>query len=190
MNIYTKTGDNGQTGLFGGQRIHKSHPRIHAYGTIDELNAQLGVVLAHPSSAALDLYPFLQPVQQELFVIGSHLSTPYDPSQPAPPSLPELNNSCVQRLEAHIDQLQATLPELKQFIIPGGTLTASSLHVARTVCRRAERMAVELSQIEEIAPVIIQYLNRLSDLLFVLARAHNHSGQQTETTWNPDTSKQ
>lgn len=187
MKIYTKTGDNGTTGLFGGQRVSKTDPRLEAYGTIDELNAVLGVVQSsiRPTlTLPLELSPLLQQVQIDLFVLGSHLATPYV-EETIPKSLPNLRTDAVVWVENIIDYFEATLPPLKNFILPGGSATGSMLHVARTVCRRAERNVIILSETSYIKPEIIIYLNRLSDGLFVLARAVNQAENQPELPWQP-----
>jgi cob(I)alamin adenosyltransferase len=173
MKIYTKTGDSGDTGLFGGPRVPKDDLRIEAYGTVDELNAQLG--LARSESLPPDVDALLGRLQNELFVVGAELATP----QPHP-HVPRIEAAHVAALEQAIDQAEAQLPPLREFILPGGTRAAALLHVARAVCRRAERRVVRLSRREgeNVSPQVVVYLNRLSDLLFVLARQMNaHSGQ-------------
>lgn len=188
MKIYTKTGDAGETGLFCGTRITKSHPRINAYGQVDELNAHIGLARAAANEKAKTtkdnsiLLQSLEPVQHELFIIGSHLANQCSPAE-TPKTLPPLPEGAIERMESDIDEASESLPELDHFILPGGSVVASQLHVARTVCRRAERAAVELSQQEEVAPILIQYLNRLSDLLFVLARKTNAASGKSETAW-------
>lgn len=178
MKIYTRTGDKGETGLFGGQRVPKTHVRIEAYGTIDELNANLGLVISNGS----DNVETLQTIQGDLMILGSHLATPYSKDK-IPDALPNLRNDSIKWLEDTIDTLDKDLPELKNFILPGGSTAASELHVARTICRRAERRVIELSKTEYVNPEIITYLNRLSDCLFTLARFENKASNQTETTW-------
>jgi len=185
MSIYTKTGDEGKTSLFGGKRVSKADLRITAYGQVDELNANIGLLLAKNETTALSIGTIadvLEPVQHELFVIGSHLATPHDPNN-TPDALPSLDHASTGRLEEQIDTLDAELPELKNFILPGGAPSAAQAHIARTVCRRAERAVVLLAEREEIHPDIQQYLNRLSDFLFVLARAFNHAAGVKETNW-------
>lgn len=195
MKIYTKTGDTGQTSLFGGQRITKSHQRIGAYGSIDELNAHIGNIralltsLTAPSSAetpsltdtAID--NALHRIQEELLTIGSHLATPYNPTEGAPSTLPPLRSTSVEALEQWIDQLESTLTPLRKFILPGGNTAAAATHIARTVCRRAERHVVQLHHNEAVDPTILKYLNRLSDALFVLARVLNTQTGTPETEW-------
>ncbi|MFC1598245.1 cob(I)yrinic acid a,c-diamide adenosyltransferase [Patescibacteria group bacterium] len=186
MKIYSKKGDTGETSLFGGARVTKAHLRIEAYGQVDELNAALGVVLAlenqQPSKQSFNLTSLLQPVQQELFVLGSHLATQYD-TKDIPDTLPTLDAQAVDQLESQIDKLSKDLAPLETFIIPGGTTVAAQLHMARTVCRRAERAVVRLAAEEELLPDIAKYLNRLSDFLFILARASNQAADEAEQTW-------
>ncbi|HEX9611867.1 MAG TPA: cob(I)yrinic acid a,c-diamide adenosyltransferase [Gemmatimonadales bacterium] len=182
MKIYTKTGDSGQTGLFGGGRVSKNDPRVAAYGEVDELNAALGVALAlEPRTFARDL---LERVQRDLFTIGAELATPdpakLDKTLKSGPLKPEATLA----LEAEIDRYQGTLPPLKHFILPGGVPKAAALHAARTVCRRAERAVVALSETGAVlSPHILPHLNRLSDLLFVLARAANAAASVPEVQW-------
>jgi len=179
MKIYTKTGDDGETGLYGGGRVRKDHARIEAYGTVDELNAALGVVRAE--SLDLDLETLLRRIQNALFDVGSELATP----QPAVLTS-RVGPGDVAALEAAIDLYDSQLPPLKTFILPAGTRPAGLLHVARTVCRRGERWVVRLQDITEqpISPVIVVYLNRLSDLLFVLARLVNQRAGQCDDPWS------
>ncbi|NNE33854.1 MAG: cob(I)yrinic acid a,c-diamide adenosyltransferase [Rhodothermales bacterium] len=190
MKIYTKTGDKGTTGLFGGGRVPKHHPRIEAYGTVDEINSFLGFSLSMiidsemPSEHRAWANVLLVEIQNSLFVVGAELATP----DGAKPTIPRISQAAVARLEAAIDEMEVDLPPLKSFILPGGSGAASSLHVARTVCRRAERMVTKLREeididIEELIPI---YLNRLSDLLFVLARWVNYKGGQKEIEWHAD----
>lgn len=178
MKIYTKTGDAGETGLFGGRRVAKDVARIEAYGTVDELNAFLG--LAVHTCTSHDLQARLQRVQGELFQVGADLATPLD----APSDyIARLDAAPHRRLEAEIDEWEALLPPLTTFILPGGSETGATLHIARTICRRAERRVVSLAQAEAINDAIIIYLNRLSDWLFVLARLVNHRQNMPETPW-------
>jgi cob(I)alamin adenosyltransferase len=180
MKIYTKTGDDGQTGLFGGGRVAKDDPRIEAYGTVDELNAALGVARAEKPPADIDAV--LDELQHDLFTVGAELATP-DASRRA---VPPITSEHISRLEAAIDRFEATLAPLKQFILPGGTRAASALHFARTVCRRAERRLVTLATAEGAGAVsseLIVYLNRVGDLLFVLARAANTTAGQADVPW-------
>ncbi|MFH1426101.1 MAG: cob(I)yrinic acid a,c-diamide adenosyltransferase [Candidatus Kerfeldbacteria bacterium] len=184
MKIYTKTGDTGETNLLCGARITKAHPRIEAYGTVDELNACLGIAIAdgRERNTGINVERLLRPIQRELFIIGSHLATQCEPSTMSK-SIPPLKDDAVQHLEHEIDELSESLPPLKNFILPGGTTTGAHLHLARTVCRRAERAVIRLSQNEEIPPIMVRYLNRLSDYLFVLARAVNADQGASEETW-------
>lgn len=179
MKIYTKTGDSGETGLFAGPRVRKDHPRIEAYGTVDELNAVLGLVRTEELPTAVD--HLLTAIQNELFALGAELATP-DALAHGTATLAEKH---IEMLERAIDHYEDALPPLKQFILPGGTRTAALLHIARTVARRAERLVVSLSAspAERIRPQAIIYLNRLSDLLFVLARAVNASSGVADTPW-------
>lgn len=179
MKIYTKTGDSGQTGLFGGPRVAKDDPRIEAYGTVDELNAALGA--ARAEALPVEIEACLQRVQNELFSIGSELATP----RPAEKGMILLNDGHVTHLEQAIDSLEAQLPALTQFVLPAGNRAATSLHVARGVCRRAERRVVTLGQLPgvDLSPRIVWYLNRLSDYLFVAARAANHLAGVPDVPW-------
>ena len=172
MKIYTKTGDQGETGLFAGPRVSKDHPRIEACGTIDELNAVLGQTRGRDSDPLVD--EILGDVQNDLFSLGAELSTP-DPRRHA---LTLLADSRVEALEVAIDQIEERLPPLTQFILPGGDETAAALHLARSVARRAERRVVTLSREgPAVSARLIRYLNRLGDLLFVMARlANQHAG--------------
>lgn len=187
MKIYTKTGDAGQTGLFAGGRVSKDHARINAYGTVDELNAFLGVARTECAEAAdiqanlPTLAPLLATLQNELFDLGAELASP----NPAETRVPRVGEAQVAALEQAIDTYDAELPPLKTFILPGGTRTAAALHVARTVCRRAERAVVHLANLpdEHVSPLAIAYLNRLSDLLFVLARAANAAAGRDDVQW-------
>jgi cob(I)alamin adenosyltransferase len=179
MRIYTKTGDDGTTGLFGGERVRKSDARVGAYGDVDELNAALGAAVA---GGAGELGGVLLGVQRELFVLGADLATPKGQQAPY---LPRLTPQHVAALEGLIDEYDARLPELRSFILPGGCPLAARLHLARTVCRRAERATVALAAQTDIGPVPVQYLNRLADLLFVLARWANRAAGVAETEWAP-----
>lgn len=186
MKIYTKTGDSGETSLFGGQRITKSHQRIGAYGSIDELNAHIGNIRAHITLKTTDITSIdaaLQRVQEELLTIGSHLATPYNPTEGAPATLPPLNINSITELEQWIDEMEKTVQPLSRFILPGGNTAAAATHIARTVCRRAERYAVQLHHNEAVDPTILKYLNRLSDALFVLARTLNSQTNTPEIEW-------
>jgi cob(I)alamin adenosyltransferase len=176
VKIYTKTGDAGETGLFGGGRVPKDDPRVRAYGDVDELNAALGLAASlDPAGFESD---FLQSLQRDLFAIGAELATPN-----AGKVREQVSTDRVSAIEQIIDKHEATLPPLKNFILPGGTPKAAALHLARTTCRRAERAVVTLSRDQKINPVIIHYLNRLSDLLFVLARAVNKQAGRADIVW-------
>ncbi len=179
MKIYTKTGDQGETGLFGGPRVAKDDARIEAYGTVDELNSVLG--LARSCILPTDLDRLVERIQNELFSLGAQLATP----NPSAHQTALIGQAEIARLESAIDEYEARLEPLKQFILPGGTAAASHLHLARTVCRRAERRLVTLvrSSPLPIATELVVYLNRLSDLLFVLARAANHVTGTADVPW-------
>jgi cob(I)alamin adenosyltransferase len=181
VKIYTKTGDAGETGLFGGPRVRKSDHRVEAYGDVDELNAAVGVVRAQVEDPELERH--LARIQDELFCIGAELATPHGAK--ARSAIPVVEPRWVERLEAAIDAWEEELPPLRQFVLPGGTRTAAALHLARCVCRRAERRAVALAAEAELAPAALAYLNRLSDLLFVAARIANHRAGRAETAWDP-----
>ncbi|GJQ19675.1 MAG: ATP--cob(I)alamin adenosyltransferase [Bacteroidia bacterium] len=176
MKIYTRTGDGGETSLFGGGRVPKNAPRIEAYGTIDELNSHLGAARAQGPSPDLDA--LLMTIQDRLFVLGAQLATVKGETV-------KITGSDIAELESAIDRLEAGLPPLKTFIVPGGGRVGSALHVARTVCRRAERLVVALHRTDRIDPSIIVFLNRLSDLLFVMARHANRTDNAPETPWSP-----
>jgi cob(I)alamin adenosyltransferase len=176
MRIYTRTGDAGLTGLYGGGRVPKSDPRIAAYGAIDELNAQLGVCRAAGLPSNVDAV--LAPLQHELFSLGAELSSPESSS-----GLGLLEEAQVTALEQTIDRFEAELTPLKTFILPGGSAAAAALHVARVSCRRAERDVVALTAAAEVRPVILKYMNRTSDLLFVLARYSNHAAGVPDVPW-------
>jgi cob(I)alamin adenosyltransferase len=177
MKIYTKTGDAGETGLWGGQRVSKDALRVHAYGTADECNAAIGVARAAGLDAGLDA--ILNQVQAQLFVVGADLATPGEGGA----SIPRVGAEEIGFLEAQIDALEAELEPLKQFILPGGTAAAASLHLARTICRRAERWSVSLAHEEAISADVLMYLNRLSDFLFVAARAANARAATPDVPW-------
>lgn len=172
MKIYTRTGDAGQTSLRWGERVPKSAPRVEAYGTVDELNAFIGLALALGGNLPGALRQMLMRVQRDLFDVGADLASPPDKSRG---QAPKVSEPLVERLEADIDQLEAGLEPLRHFILPGGTGAAAALHVARTVARRAERRLVALAEQEPVDPVLLKYLNRLSDFLFVAARAANQA---------------
>ena len=181
MKIYTKTGDAGDTALFGGGRVPKSHPRVEAYGDVDELNATLGVVLATQPMARID--DVVSPIQQDLFAIGALLATPDREKMDRHLEKAKIDDARIAELERAIDAGDDELEPLKAFIMPGGTPKAAALHVSRTVCRRAERRVVELARAEAIPSIVVIYLNRLSDLLFTLARVANKRGGSAEVEW-------
>jgi cob(I)alamin adenosyltransferase len=176
MKIYTKTGDDGETGLWGGLRVAKDDLRVQAYGTVDECNAALG--LAQASNMPAELSAIVNQVQNQLFVVGADLATPGEAA-----SIPRVGEAEVAFLEQHIDRLEASLEPLKQFILPGGTPAAAHLHLARTVCRRAERLVVGLAREESVNQQVGIYLNRLSDFLFVAARAANAQAGVDDVPW-------
>lgn len=178
MKIYTKTGDSGETGLFKGERVPKHDLRVEAYGNVDECNAILGVCLNHIQSE--DIKQLLAIVQNDLFEVGADLATP---PQMEDDSHWRIGSEMTSRLEKSIDHYEANLPTLMNFILPGGSAGGAHLHFARTVCRRAERSVTRLAEQQQINPEIIRYLNRLSDLLFVIARAENHNCKSPETIW-------
>ncbi len=180
MKIYTKTGDEGKTSLFGGKRVWKDDLRIQSYGTVDELNSLIGVALTEIKNK--ELKKILSSIQHELFNLGSDLASPeYKSSKKF--SIPRINEINAKRLEGLIDKVDNKLSRLKNFILPGGLKGAALLHHARTVCRRAEREVISLSKIEKVNPEIKIYLNRLSDLLFVLARFENFSYKHPDVEW-------
>ena len=181
MKIYTKTGDSGETSLFGGGRVPKDHPRVAAYGDVDELNSELGVVRATAPEGFFD--DLLESIQRDLFSIGGYLATP-DP-EPVKKSLEKatLSSSRVSEFERIMDAAEEELSPLRAFVLPAGTPLAASLHLARTVCRRAERSVVHLAHSNDVPEPFIVYLNRLSDLLFILARLANHRDGISDVTW-------
>lgn len=177
MKIYTKTGDTGQTSLFGGQRLPKDNLRIEAYGTVDELNACLGLLRDHTS--AEEPRRLLLIIQNRLFTLGAHLATAPGKDSPAP----DLSDDDINLLEQSMDLMDAQLAPLRNFILPGGSPAISFGHLARTVCRRAERRVVSLAQLEDTPEILIRYLNRLSDFLFILTRFIAHEEQVEEVIW-------
>jgi cob(I)alamin adenosyltransferase len=181
VKIYTKTGDSGETGLFGGPRVRKSDARVEAYGDVDELNAAIGAARALVEDPEIDAQ--LARVQEELFCVGAELATPHGAK--ARSAIPPVDAAWAARLEQAMDGWDAELPALSRFVLPGGTRTAAALHVARTVCRRAERRVVSLAAEVELEPVVLAYLNRLSDFLFVAARVANHRARKEEPLWDP-----
>lgn len=182
-NLYTGTGDAGMTSLVGGTRISKDDIRIESYGTIDELSSMLGLLLALTDSS-IAIQAQLRHIQNKLFNIGAYLAT-----QPAPGTEPEpkgLTDEDIKDLEEGIDALDAEVPKANAFILPGGTVGAAQAHVARTVCRRAERHIIRLSRESYVSPILIKYINRLSDFLFILARAYNFNAQVEDYIWQKD----
>ncbi len=180
MKIYTKTGDKGQTSLIGGTRVFKSHDRIHTYGTVDELNSSIGLVRDQEVNA--NRREFLKEIQDRLFTIGSSLAS--DPEKTTI-KIPDLLESDVTWLEEEIDRMNAQLPDLRFFVLPGGHQSVSFCHLARCVCRRAERLAIGLRQEEYVNELVIKYLNRLSDYLFVLSRMMAQELGAEEIPWKP-----
>lgn len=185
MKIYTKTGDEGMTSLVGGERVSKTHIRVESYGTIDELNSHIGLLSAH----AEELLPaddpdviLLEAVQNHLFVVGSYLATNQENRQLREKAI--LTPNAVEMLEKAIDRIQETLPPFRAFLLPGGGVAASQAHVCRTVCRRAERVILALSQEAEVNDLVRQYVNRLSDYLFILARKLNIVAGKEEKKWD------
>jgi cob(I)alamin adenosyltransferase len=182
VKIYTRKGDGGETGLFGGGRVPKAHVRVDACGDVDELNAALGV--ARAVVADEEIRTRLSRIQNDLFSLGASLATPGAEDGSARPSTPPLPTARVQEMEGWIDAASGETPPLRNFILPGGSEGAATLHLARTICRRAERAVVRLSLREAADPVVLQYLNRLSDLLFALARLENHRAGVPDVVWN------
>lgn len=182
MRIYTKTGDDGTTGLFGGQRVPKEHIRIESYGTVDELNAVIGVALSCETS--ITLHDELQEISRLMFTVGSDLATPHHP--PVSYNIPRISKEHITNLERLIDAHEAVLPPLKNFILPGGVLAAAHLHLARTICRRAERIVSVLVKEEDVGPDLLPFLNRLSDYLFVAARRANYDAQVLDIPWHSE----
>lgn len=181
MKIYTKTGDAGETGLFGGGRVPKDHIRVAAYGDVDELNSAIGVARAtQPVPFSDDL---LESIQRDLFALGGHLATPHPEKVRKALEKAELSDARVTLFERLMDEADQELPPLKAFVLPAGTPKAAALHLARTICRRAERSVVALAHEEEVEELFLVYLNRLSDLLFTLARLANHREGKGDVTW-------
>ena len=179
--IYTKTGDKGATSLIGGTRVPKSHIRIESYGTVDELNSYLGMVSDMATNEKITLW--IREIQDRLFTIGTELAT--DPNKNVTMKLPKLEPEDIDWLEHNIDEIESTLPELRSFILPGGNLASSTCHVARCICRRAERICVQMLEAgENVEPLVIKYLNRLSDFLFVLCRYISSVNRSEEVLWH------
>ncbi len=181
MKIYTKTGDAGETGLFGGGRVHKDDLRVDAYGSVDELNAALGVARTLVSDPEIEGH--LLRIQDELLCVGAELATPHGAK--ARSAIPPFDPAWTGELETAIDRWDGELPPLAEFLLPGGGRLAAALHVARCVCRRAERRVVALHRQAALDPRVLAYLNRLSDFLFVAARVANHREHVAETPWDP-----
>lgn len=181
MPIYTRTGDTGSTGLLGGVRVPKDHPRVAAYGDVDELNAVIGLARATAPAELAD--PLLEAVQRDLFSLGGHLATP-DPTKVAKAlERATLSPDRIREFELVMDAADQELGALRAFVLPGGAPKAAALHLARTVCRRAERSVVRLAHESEVPDLFLVYLNRLSDLLFTLARLANHRAGVGDVTW-------
>jgi cob(I)alamin adenosyltransferase len=182
MKIYTKTGDAGKTSLIGGTKVLKSDPRIEAYGTVDELNSHIGLVACYCTEPQTG--EVLKEIQDRLFTIGSELAC--DPQKETRLRIPDLHESDIQLLESEMDKMDAELPPMKHFILPGGSPAVSSMHIARCVCRRAERCCVALSENNpDVNPLILKYINRLSDYLFMLARYTGMKNNTPEIIWKP-----
>ena len=181
MKIYTKTGDKGQTSLIGGTRVPKHHIRIEAYGTVDELNSWMGVIRDSIGDDATK--KLIIDIQDKLFTIGSHLAS--DPEK-SKMKLPEITDAHVQMMEVAIDEIDKVVPPMKNFVLPGGHLSVSYCHVARCVCRRAERCIIHLSETAPVEDVVIRYINRLSDYLFMLSRKLTHELSAEEIPWLPN----
>ncbi len=180
MKIYTKTGDKGTTALVGGTRLSKAHNRIEAYGTVDELNSYIGLLADQPVNEKRKA--LLKEIQDRLFTVGSHLASEADQSKRI---LPDLKEEDLLLLENEMDIISAQVPPLRFFILPGGHQSISFGHVARTVCRRAERAAIRLQETEEVESIVIRYLNRLSDYIFMLCRQMAFELQIEEISWKP-----
>ncbi|QCK16503.1 cob(I)yrinic acid a,c-diamide adenosyltransferase [Mangrovivirga cuniculi] len=181
MKVYTKTGDDGTTGILGGTRLPKSHIRIEAYGTVDELLSWIGMV--RDQKVNENRNDFLVRIQDRLFTLGSYLASDPEKSKVA---IPEIKEKDIKDLEAEMDSMDENLPPLKNFVLPGGNQSVSYVHIARTVCRRAERAVVLLNEHQALDKKVIHYLNRLSDYLFVLSRMNSKELNATETPWIPE----
>lgn len=189
IRIYTRTGDEGQTGLFGGERVAKDDLRVEAYGTVDELNAEIGFARTYSNDS--EITDLLHSIQNDLFTVGADLATPEtEPTQRGKVQVKRIDASYTAKLEEAIDRFETELPALTRFILPGGSALAAVLHRCRVVCRRAERRCVTLVRELEMEqavlnPEIVRYLNRLSDLFFVVARVANHRVQHQDIVWEP-----
>ena len=191
MKIYTRTGDAGETGLFGGQRVSKDHVRVEAFGALDELNSHLGLAVSRlQESGVIDLATALRQIQSDLFDLGANLATP-GPEDGGRVSdhIPPLPAERIASMERWMDEAENELPPLRVFILPGGTEAAARLHVARTVCRRAERRAIALARVATVDGAVVRYLNRLSDLLFTFARLANHRAGAEDVKWEGGASR-
>ncbi|MEO8068156.1 MAG: cob(I)yrinic acid a,c-diamide adenosyltransferase [Flavobacteriales bacterium] len=180
MKIYTRSGDKGQTSLLGGVRVRKDHARIEAYGTVDELNSHLGML----RDLAPDRSSLVIGIQEKLFSIGSRLASPNE-AEADKFKVPHVQESDIAAMETAMDAMDKVLPEMRNFILPGGHPAVSQAHICRTVCRRAERLVVSITEAEQLPGIIVRYLNRLSDLLFVVARDIGRQQGVTETPWRP-----
>jgi cob(I)alamin adenosyltransferase len=181
MKIYTRTGDTGETALFGGGRVPKDHPRVAAYGDVDELNSVIGLARATVPADLFD--PLLESIQHDLFSIGGHLATPDPERVKKALEKAALSPDRVTEFERAMDEAERELPPLRAFVLPAGSPKAAALHLARTVCRRAERSVVHLAHGNDVPELFVVYLNRLSDLLFTLARLANHRSGVSDVTW-------
>lgn len=185
MKLYTRSGDDGTTGLFSGARVSKDHPRIEAYGTVDEFNACLGMALSSIGDSKADfIRPMLESIQHRLFEIGADLATPRGSAQEN--KITRISDHQVSEVEAWIDEVDTKNDELRCFIMPGGVELAARLHLARTVCRRAERLMVALSHSEPVGDAMMRYMNRVSDLLFAMARISNKIHGVQDVPWIPN----
>lgn len=180
MKIYTRKGDTGSTSLLGGHRVPKHHFRIEAYGTVDELNAHTGLLRDVAGGTHQQM---LLEIQERLFTLGSHLAL--DPAHAGKMNLPEISIADVEKLEHEMDHMEESLPEMKNFLLPGGHVAVSQCHLARCVCRRAERCLTALNEIEPVSPLLLQYVNRLSDYFFVLSRKIAMENNVPEIAWKP-----
>jgi cob(I)alamin adenosyltransferase len=181
VKIYTRTGDRGETALFGAGRVSKAHARVEAYGTVDELNATLGWAVLQVSDASIQQR--LRAMQHDLFTLGADLASPPVSEGRRRPDTPDLPTARIAEMESWMDDADAELPALRAFVLPGGTPGAAALHVCRTVCRRAERGVVRLAEAESVSEDVVRYLNRLSDLLFTLARLENLRSGTPDVEW-------
>lgn len=188
MKVYTKTGDKGTTALFGGTRVPKHHIRIESYGTVDELNSHIGLIRDQEINP--DYKKILERVQDRLFTVGAILATPPDKevlkNGKERLNIPKISEIDIEILENEIDTMESELPPMTHFVLPGGHTTVSYCHIARCVCRRAERLSVHLHELEPTDELVLKYLNRLSDYLFVLARKLSHDLQADEVKWIPE----